>query len=248
MICRNCRKEVDDDLVFCTECGARLFETTTQENPTIVMNESIVTQQKSIGQPKKSNLGWIALIIAFIALPVSLGIIYLIINNPSSQLADNKPTNSSTPANRKTTNQNKPANVFVNNVNAENTANNSSANSNQNTNSNSNSDKSQEQIIDERLILYVASDAAFPFTVTADNAKIIGNVEILQGDSYEGYVFSQEMYDEHHTDPKYKVFSFGETKKDEIEQYLPKGNYVVAFVNKSSKDVMIQAKFSQIPQ
>lgn len=249
MICRYCRRQVDNDLVFCTECGARLFEANTEENPTVLITESVVTQQKTIEPSKKSNLKWIALIIAIIALPVSLGIAYLIISNQSTQVADNKPTNSPTPSNRKTTNQNKPNNVAANNANAENPANNLTSNiANSNENSNSDSDKNAEKIIDERLTLYAVSDAAFSFMVTAENAKIIGNVEILQGDSYEGYVFTQEMYDQHHTDPTYKMFSFGESKKDEVEQYLPKGNYVVAFVNKNSKDVIIQAKFSQIPQ
>ena len=62
MICQNCNAQVDDDLIFCTNCGERQVVPTEQ---TVLMNESVVTKVANAKPPKSSsNLKWLALIVA----------------------------------------------------------------------------------------------------------------------------------------------------------------------------------------
>ena len=83
-----------------------------------------------------------------------------------------------------------------------------------------------------------------------ENVKIIGEVEIVNGEQYEGYVFLQEIYDEKSVNPDYQMFGFDsyQSKSAKIEQILPKGDYVLVFANKDGQGVSLQVKFSQTPQ
>ena len=85
MICQNCHARVDDDLIFCTNCGERLVVPTAQ---TVSLNDSIVTQNAVVKPPKSSsNLKWLALIVALVAVPASIFGIYLLMNS-SEKFAD----------------------------------------------------------------------------------------------------------------------------------------------------------------
>ena len=241
MICNNCQKEVDNDLVFCTECGARLHETISGSQ-TVIQPESVVTKVSQSTPKPKSNLKWIALIVALITLPASLGIIFLIYKNLSNQQVSNKPANNSAnTANRKTPSQNKTANTPVNISNADWTNTNSKVT---NENTEKESPKPPKVIIDERINIYADSSIAFPFTVD-EQVKIIGKTEIVHGEKFAGYVFLQEVYDEHQVNPNYKVFSF---EGDQVEQFLPKGNYVLVFADSDGKGVSLKTKFTITPQ
>lgn len=241
MICQNCQKEVDNDLVFCTECGARLHETISNAQ-TVIIPDSVVTKTSHPVPKPKSNLIWIALIVALIALPASLGIIFLIYKNLSNQQVSNKPANNSAnTANRKTPNQNKTVNTPVNISNTDWTNTNSKVT---NENTEKESPKPPKVIIDERINIYADSSIAFPFTVD-EQAKIIGKTEIVNGEKFAGYVFLQEVYDEHQVNPNFKVFSF---EGDQVEQFLPKGNYVLVFADSDGKGVSLQTKFTLTPQ
>lgn len=59
MICGNCRTEVDNDLIFCTNCGVRINETWSKLTSSNSIETKVFTQQQS---PKDtSNIKWIAL-------------------------------------------------------------------------------------------------------------------------------------------------------------------------------------------
>src|SRR5215204_4091631 len=88
MICQNCNARVDDDLIFCTNCGERQVVPTEK---TVLMNDSVVTKATNVKPPKSSsNLKWIALIIALIAIPTSIFGVYLLMNSQkNSQVSPN---------------------------------------------------------------------------------------------------------------------------------------------------------------
>ena len=252
MICQNCQAKVDNDLVFCTSCGTRLNETWSQ-TPTVLLNESVATKT-AIPEVQKSNsnLKWIALIVALIAIPVSLLTAYLIFNNSKpTQIANanqTKPVNSATPvANRQNTNIATPSNA-VNSVNSANTnANTNVANANiSNSNVNSNASETLDEdwlnekapadkrteIWSERIGIAPQNHFAIPFSVDG-NDKIIGIVKTLEGSPVEGYVYTQSAFDEHFPEETFKMFSFGGQKNSKIEQTLIKEKYVLVWLNKT---------------
>lgn len=243
MICQSCQAEVDNDLVFCTECGSRLHQTISNAQ-TVVMPESVVTKvSESIPPKKSSSLKWVMLaigIVVVIAVPASLLIAYFALSNSNKSVANKSPNNSSS-ANKKPGNQNKPANVISNDQNSANDWSNKS----QNNESNVSLKPKETKIIDEQISIDADGNIAFPFKVREGMVKMVGETEILNGDQFEGYVFLQEVYDENGVDPDKKVFSFD---SDKAEQYLTKGNYVLVFVNSDGKGVSLKTKFTMTPQ
>ena len=245
MICRNCRAAVDNDLVFCTSCGARLYETMS-DLPTIAMSDGIVTQPLAPPVRKPSPLKWIALIVALVALPASLGIAYLLTKNQTATTAN---SNKSAPANRKT--ENKPANKTVNaaapNANANVQSNSDSENSNAgNTNQNTNADDAKSTtIFDDRIEIASGEQIAYPFTLDGD-AKITGKIQTLRGEPVKGYVFTRDAYETYFPDTNYKIFSF-DGRIAGIEQLLVKGDYVLIFFNESAPSVLIKGKVEVQP-
>lgn len=243
MICQNCQAEVDNDLVFCTECGSRLHQTVSNAQ-TVVMPESVVTKiSETIPQKKSSSLKWIALVVGIvvvIALPASLIIAYFALSNPNKTVANKSANNTS--ANKKSSNQNKTANVVTNQPNSANDWSNKTQN---NSNENVSLKPKETKIIDEQINVDAGGNIAFPFKVREGMVKMVGETEILNGDQFEGYVFLQEVYDENGVQPDKKVFSFD---SDKSEQYLTKGNYVLVFVNGDGKGVSLKTKFTLIPQ
>lgn len=250
MNCQNCQTEVANDLVFCTECGSRLHQTISDAQ-TVILPESVVTKAtEPIKKPKSALkiLGIIIGIVVVLVIPISLIIAYFALNNPKAP-ANKTTVNNSNSTNRKTSNQNKSANTLVNN-----SANNWNLNSNsesntENTNANIRLKAEETKILDERVNIDANGHIAFPFKVSGD-IKIVGEVEILEGEQYEGFVFLQEVYDEHSVDSTYKMFSFdvNQGKIAKIEQYLPKGNYVLVFANNDGNGASLKAKFAQIKQ
>lgn len=243
MICNNCQNVVDDDLVFCTECGARLHETLSQ-TPTVLINEPVVTQ-KEIAPHPKSNLKWFVLLAALIALPISIFGLYLLLNlrKPPVPANVNKQTTPSvSPTRKANTNQ---TNQNVNsNSNSNSGGTNSTPNSNlANTNTNVDEPQSTSVVMwKERIEIEPNSHYAVPFELEQDGT-IIGKVEAVQGSPIEGYVYFQQQFDEHFPDSDFKMFSFGGEKKAETKQHLLKENYVLVFVNKSESSVMIEGEF-----
>lgn len=238
MICQNCQAEVDNDLVFCTDCGARLHETLSQ-TPTVLMNDSVVTQ--NVAPPPKSNLKWLALIVALLVIPASIFGVYLLLNRSQQTVQNtNKPVKPSPSPTRK-------ANVNqANNLNANSNVNTANTNlhSNQtNSNSVSNLTPSSETFIwKERIEIAPDTHYAVPFELTEDGV-ITGAVEALSGSPIEGYVYFQAQFDEHFPDATFKIFSFGGEEKAEVKQNLVKEKYVLVFVNKSEASLMIEGEF-----
>jgi hypothetical protein len=238
MICQNCHAEVDNDLVFCTECGSRLHETFSGSK-TVVMSDSIVTQNATVAPPKKSNLKWVALIVALLAIPISIFGLYLLFLNRSSNVTpnSNKPANTPNPSPTRKANTNQTGNANVNsNVNTGNT----NLNTNR-TNSNSPSNMTPtvgKSVWKERIEIAPGANYAVPFELTEDGT-IEGTVAALQGSPIEGYVYTQEQFDQHFPDPIYKVFSIEGEKKAEVKQKLVKERYVLVFINRSESGVTL---------
>lgn len=236
MICQNCQAQVDDDLIFCTNCGERLFATNAQ---TVLMNDSAFTKTAN-KTPRKSSskIKWIALIVALIAIPVSIFGVYLLMNaSKNSQISQNvnKPNSpAQSPTRKANNNQNSIKNVSNPNANSANT----------NLNENTSSPKNKSEIMNERIEIAPKSNYAVPFKVTDETVKIVGKVEVLEGEKIKGFVYLQKEFDEHFPDEIYKVFSFDGAKEIDVNQTLVKENYVLVFVNDGEKSVIIHGKFS----
>jgi flagellar basal body-associated protein FliL len=257
MICQNCHSNVDNDLIFCTSCGVRLIEPSkTLQNQTQQPTEVFTTQteQQTVVSPKKSNAKWIALIVGMSIFTVVLGFgIFAYFRLNSNKTVTNKSTPKPTQtAKPKPTNQNQNTNIVANNTNSNTNSNaNISVNSNANSSVEKDDDKTEKTILDDTVSVDANGRMAFPFKVAQDMTEIDGKVEILEGESYEGYVFIQEIYDENGVNPTFKMFSFGsedDGKVANIEQVLVKGNYVIVFSNSDGKGVRVRAKFTQKPQ
>ena len=236
MICQNCQTNVDNDLIFCTNCGERISGTNPQAKTTLI-NDSVVTQNSSQIAPKSSsNLKWIALIIALIAIPASIFGIYLLMNPNEKPIVQNtKKTN--LPTQKTTENQTANLDNFHKNTNS----NANISNKNQ-SNVNANTKIEEQEIINERIEIDAKSSYSKSFTIDADTAKIVGEVEVLQGTNVKGFVYLQSQYDEHFPDETYKMFSFGDAKKATVDATLVKENYVLIFANDSDKSIIIQSK------
>jgi hypothetical protein len=235
MICQNCRATVDNDLIFCTECGARLQEPV-NSSQTILMPDSVITKPSALQPPpKSSSLKWIALIIALIAVPASLFVGFLLLKQNNRQVSQNpnkQNAPNSTPIRK--TNQNNQINIPDSNSNISNTNN---IEANQAANS---ADPGKAEIMNERIEIAPDSHYALPFEVMDETARITGDVKILEGQPIEGYVFFKDMYEQHFPDATYKVFSIDVTKDSSISQTLVKNDYVIVFVNKNDKSSVIQ--------
>ena len=236
MICQNCQAQVDDDLIFCTNCGERLFSMNAQ---TVLMNDPAVTKTANeTPQKSSSKIKWLALIVALIAIPVSIFGVYLLISaSKNSQISQNVNKSSppvQSPTRKANNNQNSNANVSVTNANSANT----------NLNENASTPKNKSEIMNERIEIAPKSNYALPFKVTDETVKIVGKVEILEGEKIKGFVYFQKMFDEHFPDEIYKVFSFDGAKEIDVNQTLVKENYVLVFVNDGEKSVVIRGNFS----
>ncbi len=239
MICRKCHAEVDDDLIFCTNCGARLFEPPEAE-PTVLMQEPVYTHPDAVkpAKPAKtsSRLKWVALIVALFAIPASIFGIFLL-RSQNRQVAVNAATPTRTPATtptrRANSNQNSNANANSNsnraNANTANTAPNPSV---------------KEEIWNERIEIAPKDHYAVPFEVNDETARITGKVTVLQGEKIDGYVYLKKTYEENFPDENFKMFGFGTSKTTDVRQTLVKENYVLVFVNKTEKPVVIEGEFS----
>lgn len=239
MICENCGTNVDNDLIFCTNCGVRLNETWKNSASKTNANSEVTKILPNQKPPKStSNLKWIALIIALIALPVSLFIGYLLLVNKSPQTAQNINKTD----NKKVSTNKKPANKPDNTANSANQNANVAINS-ADTNSNSSDEPNPNEIKIDRLEIAPQSHTAYPFRIASDTAKIIGKIKISEGENLLGYVYTQAAYDEHFPDPIHKMFSFEGDKNIDVEQTLLKGKYVLIFINETEKNVVIEGTF-----
>ena len=240
MICQNCGARVDDDLIFCTNCGVRLVVPTAQ---TVSMSDSVAAKNANVKPPKSSsNLKWLALIVALIAIPASIFGVYLLMNSSkNSQISQNTNKLNSpvpTPTRKAETNQNSKANISNANANSDETN-----QSNTNTNENPETPQTKTKIINERIEIEPKSHYAKSFTIEGDTKTFLGKVELLQGENYKGFVYLQSQYDEHFPDELYKMFIFGEEKKSDIKSRLIPEDYVLIFVNETEKPIVIQAEF-----
>lgn len=241
MICQNCHTEVDNDLIFCTNCGERLFQPQKAE-PTVLINEPVLTEP-TIVKPVKpvkpsSNLKWVALILALVAIPASIFGIFLL-RSQYRQVTVNTTSNktpTATPTRKANTNQNSNANA----VNA------NKANTNA-TNANSNDTPDRQEVMNERIEIAPKEHYAVPFEIEQSTARLKGKVNVLEGDKVEVFVFIKSVFDEYSIDPVHKVSSFETRKSEDSDQVLVEEDYVLVFVNKTDKPLVIQGKFNIEP-
>jgi len=97
--------------------------------------------------------------------------------------------------------------------------------------------------MNERIEISPKSSYAKSFTIEGDTKTFLGKVELLQGETYKGFVYLQSQYDEHFPDELYKMFIFGEEKKSEVKSRLIPQDYVLIFVNETEKPIVIQGIF-----
>lgn len=240
MICQNCNARVDDDLIFCTNCGERQIVPTAQQ--TVSMNDSVVTKAINEKPPKSSsNIKWFALIVALIAIPASIFGVYLLTNSQkTSQVSQNiNKSNSPIPTLTRKTESNQNSNANVSNTNSTNGI---WENTNSE-NSNVSNSISKTEVMNERIEIQPKSSYAKSFTIEGDTKTFLGNVELLQGETYKGFVYLQTQYDEHFPDELYKMFIFGEEKKSEVKSRLIPENYVLVFVNETDQPIVIKGEF-----
>ena len=235
MICQNCQAQVDDDLIFCTSCGERLFQTNAQ---TVVMNDPAAAKTTNESPQKSpSKVKWIALTVALIAIPASIFGVYLLTKtSKNSQISQsvNKPNlPSPSPTVKPFTNQNSNANVSGANANSANT----------NLDENAPTPKNKSEIMNERIEIAPKSHYAVPFKVTDETVKITGKVEVLEGEKIKGFVYLKKEFDEYFPDETYKVFSI-EGKETDVNQTLVKEDYVLVFINDGEKSIVIQGSFT----
>jgi hypothetical protein len=232
MICQNCKAEVDDDLIFCTNCGERLFESPA-DTPTVLMTEPIY-KPPGDGKPPKSSspLKWVALIIALIAIPASIFGVFLLLKSQGSSTVSQNTTKTKTP----TATPTRKANI---NQNANQNASNSNAG-----NMNAAKPAKKTEIFNDRVEIEPQSHYAVPFEVETETAKMTGEVTILEGEKLDGFVYLKKTFDENFPDENFKMFGFGTSRTTDVRQTLVKEDYVLVFVNKSDKPLIIQGHFS----
>ena len=241
MICGKCQTAVDDDLVFCTNCGARLYEPADASAPTIAMSDSVVTQVAARQSKKSSPLKWVALIAVLVALLAGLGITYLMTKNQTivnmSNADKNAPVVRKNNANAIDKNTNSVAsNSITGNAVVENT---NGANKNPTSNS------EPTVIFDEQIEIAAGTHIAYPFKADG-NVKISGKIDTVRGEPLKGYFYIQYVYDEHFPDANFKVSGF-DVKDAEIRQYLVGGDYVLVFVNESKFSAVVKGKLEMQP-
>lgn len=233
MICRNCQADVDNDLIFCTNCGERLFQPS-EATPTVVINEPRPTEPVKAKPAKSSSrLKWVALIIALVAIPASIFGIFLL-RQSQKQVTVNTATPPKTPTatvtRKANTNQN--ANANVSNTNR----------ANQNANAPNNSEKTE--VMNERIEIAPKDHYAVPFEVDNETARLKGKATVLEGEKVEVILYIQSEYDKYFPDPDHKVASFETRKTEDFDQVLVKEEYVLVFINKSDKPIVIRGEFS----
>lgn len=237
MICQNCRTDVDDDLIFCTNCGERLIHSQNKAQ-TVLINDPAATKS-TVNSPlpkPSSNLKWVALIIALIAIPASIFGVYLLMRQNRSQVSQNinKPNTPVSTPTRANAKQNSNANIANTNVNS----------ANANANSNSTKPANKNEIMNERIEIAPKTHYALPFEIEKENVKLIGEAKLLEGEKITGFVYLQKNYDEYFPDTTYKMFSFEGRKSVEINAPLVEEEYVLIFVNETDKPMIIQGNFS----
>ncbi|HMS40643.1 MAG TPA: hypothetical protein PKE69_10480, partial [Pyrinomonadaceae bacterium] len=144
MICQNCHEKVDNDLIFCTNCGERISGIESAEQ-TVLKNDSQVTKNSPENTAKtSSNIKWIALIVALLAIPASIFGVYLLMNPNKPQIPQNPAKTNSvakTPTGKTNSTTNSNLDNFHKNFNADN------SNTNQ---SNTETPVKEVEIINER--------------------------------------------------------------------------------------------------
>lgn len=235
MICQNCQATVDNDLIFCTNCGERLSETKSNSQ-TVLLKDSVITKNSlEKPPPSSSNLKWLALIVALFAIPASIFGVYLLTNQNRPQVSKNtnkpnltKPT--ATP--KANSNQNSTANISNSN------------NEISNENANTAESNAKIEVMNERIEIAPKEHYTVPFAIEKENIKLVGEAKLLEGEKITGFVYLQKSYDEYFPDPIYKMFSFEGRKSAEIKAALVEEKYVLIFVNDTDKPMVIQGNFS----
>ncbi len=210
------------------------------ETPTVLIAEPRATTPETVKPQKSSNLKWVALIIALVAIPASIfGIFLLQSRNRQVALNSSKKTTPTATPTRKPSNANQNSNANVSNANANKT--------NSNANANSNVSPEKIEVMNERIEIAPKEHYSVPFEIESPKARLKGRVTVLQGEKVEVFVYIKSEYDSYFPDPVHKVSGFETAKSEESNQVLVEQEYVLVFVNKTDKPLTIQGNFDQQP-
>lgn len=259
MNCPNCHTQVDNDLIFCTNCGQRLMQSQA-ETPTVVnpkkAETSSVGNPNTLGQPNtvpEKSKRWIWALLSLFILGISALIFFSVfiyrVGNSGDTVANtkSKPTATveKTPALNE--NENNKSNLVNNNANIAASAN--TANTNSIANANPDSDKqTPKDIFNEQIELGAGEHKTVDFTVDVNGlTKIVGKVETLNGESMNLYVYTKDGYKMYFPDTTYKLFDY-DGKLINVEQVLHvKDEYALVFLNKNDKPISVKGKISLEP-
>lgn len=238
---------MDDDLIFCTNCGGRLFESAAQ--PANESNEAFGAQTSSPDAKKDGMPGWVKLAVILLAVPVVAASLFLLLRKSDAPQTVQNTVKPPAPARKSNS---RAANQATNNSESTGNANQTTVSNSNQTNENTDADLSDAdnisepvEIFNERIEIAPGEHIARPFKLDS-NAKLTGELQTVQGAGVQGYVYFQEQYDEHFPDATYKVFSF-EGDDSQINQTLVPQNYVLIFLNQNDSATTIKGKFSVAP-
>lgn len=228
MICKNCQASIDDDLIFCVNCGIRLVGG-------LDTNRGMPAQPTvpfSIVQKKRNPLILIAVISLLCVGVVAtfLGIIVWLkpFSGNETRKSASSAENNDADYPKSAGNSNADSNAF---------------NKNQSSNEKAATDE-EKTIVDETLTINKNEHKAFPYQITDNSTMLRGQAELLEGESFRGYVLLKEAYDTFLADPSYKVIGFSGKRGEivKINEFTSADKYVLIIENKSSQPINLKIK------
>lgn len=229
MICKNCQAIVDNDLIFCVNCGSRLIGGA-ETNRGIPAQPTIAF---SVPQKKRNHLILIA-VIPLLGIAVLATILGIIAWLPASSKNETRKDNSLP---EKSTNADYPKNGEDRGAESDSLNNPPASNAKTAING-------ERIIVDETLTIGKNEHKAFPYQITDNSTMLRGQAELLEGENFRAYVLLKDAYDTFLADPTYEVYGFkgkrGEIIK--INEFTSADKYVLVVENKSVQPISLKIK------
>lgn len=226
MICPNCKAVIDNDLVFCVQCGMRLTGNFTQPQLQTPTQPTVAFSN----QPKrKFPWLWVSLgSLFFVGLIASSGVLYFLLKKNAEAQKTSVPIEAkNTPYNPAT----------VSNINQ-----NTTLPDREQTAANANSPKDENIIVDETITVEKKDHKAFPFQIKNDSTMLRGQAELIEGEKFKAYVLLEDAYDKFMADSTYAVNEF-DGKRGEIvkvNEFTTADKFVLVIENKEDKPIVLK--------
>lgn len=227
MICPNCKSAIDNDLVFCVQCGARLTGNFTNRQIQTPTQPTI-----AFSNPPKRKLPWLWIslgLLLFVGLLTSSGILYFFLRkNVETEKTAAPIEGKNSPRNSPISDTNQNINSSVSEKNA----------------ANAHSSAGEKIIVDETLTVAENDHKAFPYQITNDSTMLRGQAELIKGEKFKMYVLLKEAYDKFIADSTYAVNEF-EGKRDKVlkvNEFTAADKYVLIIENKTDKPISVKIK------